>query len=116
MLGKCIITNADFRRNDLPTKNVEQYISGYLLRKCSKKHSCEVCQDYAKATDTLDSAKLFCHYKGDTDKYGKREGNCGKLLMPEDSFVDYVSLMEKILMENVSLWQLEKQVNSFMEN
>ncbi|KAG5895484.1 hypothetical protein JTB14_011182 [Gonioctena quinquepunctata] len=47
MLGKCMITNADFRRNDLPTKNVEQYISGYLLR----------CQDYAKATDTLDSAK-----------------------------------------------------------
>ncbi|KAG5871555.1 hypothetical protein JTB14_030025 [Gonioctena quinquepunctata] len=41
MLGKCMITNADFRRNDLPTKNVEQYISGYLLRKCSKKHSCK---------------------------------------------------------------------------
>ncbi|XP_045466598.1 uncharacterized protein LOC123675295 [Harmonia axyridis] len=81
------ITNADFRRNDLPSKNVEHYISGYLLRKCLKKHSCLICEEYSRSNQILDSTNLFSHFKGDAIKYGRGGGNYGKLLSPEDSFV-----------------------------
>ncbi|KAG5868346.1 hypothetical protein JTB14_036262 [Gonioctena quinquepunctata] len=83
------------------TEDQETFLRSMLISLENMKVFKQTKTDYAKATDTLDSAKLFCHYKGDTDKYGKRQGNFGKLLMPEDSFVDYVSLMENILMENV---------------
>lgn len=38
---------------------------------------------------------------GDSDKYGKREGPFGKLLMPGDSFLKYISALEKTFMENI---------------
>ncbi|KAI4470153.1 sodium-coupled monocarboxylate transporter [Holotrichia oblita] len=95
------ITNVDFRRNDLPTKNMEHYIAGYLIKKCLLKHVCNECESFSKATTNLSSSVLFCHFKGDTDKYGESSGAFGKLKMPDISFLDYVSDMEKALMKNV---------------
>ncbi|XP_044746427.1 uncharacterized protein LOC123307977 [Coccinella septempunctata] len=97
------ITNADFRRNDLPTKNVEQYISGYLLRKCLKKHRCTECQNYATQMEDIKLDNIFCHFKASASKYGETTGNFGKLLAPAESFVQFVSSMEEILMANVKL-------------
>ncbi|KAG5867353.1 hypothetical protein JTB14_008405 [Gonioctena quinquepunctata] len=88
--------NKDYLHEKDIAQEFNKYSSSVGRKLASKiKTPKNVTPNLTKATD---SAKLFCHYEGDTDKYGKRQGN---LLMPEDSFVDYVSWMEKILMENV---------------
>lgn len=41
------------------------------------------------------------YISGDTEKYGRKDGTFGKLMMPAKSFVEYISSLEQILMQNI---------------
>ncbi|KAF0757291.1 THAP-type domain-containing protein [Aphis craccivora] len=48
---------------DLTSKNGLTYVSGYLIKKCLEKHSCDTCLDFAKTQESLDKAFIFIYLK-----------------------------------------------------
>lgn len=53
----------DYRELDLISKNALTYVSGYLIKKCLEKHSCNTCLDFAKNQESIDEAFIFIHFK-----------------------------------------------------
>lgn len=87
----------DYKTCDLLQKNFFRYISGYLISKCMRKHTCPVCHNYAKECDELEDTSLYSYLRA----YHHTDANLfGGLLMPSNNFVYLVSYMEAIFQEN----------------
>lgn len=57
------IGTVDYRLLNLPEKNTLTYMSGYLMKKCIEKHTCQICIDYAHSQKHLDHLYLLSFYK-----------------------------------------------------
>ena len=99
----------DIGATDYNDKNVDDglievnatcYVAGYLLMKCLKKHTCQVCKDKLISNTLDDNRKLFCFLKAyDTDK-----STFGGLHVPSMSFLDFVTKMEDAFVANFSVF------------
>lgn len=87
----------DYRTNTALEENFTKYICGYLVRKCLKRHSCDVCENYAKSVDVVDDKSLFCYLKA--FKHTELE-MFGNLYMPSDNFVTFITSLEVLFQNN----------------
>lgn len=74
--------------------NAFTYVFGYLIGKCLKVHSCDVCLDFAHATTTLSSEIFFSYFKiyeCDTTSM------FSSLIMPVSTFYQFVFELDQIL-------------------
>uniref|UniRef100_A0A1E1WCZ7 THAP-type domain-containing protein n=1 Tax=Pectinophora gossypiella TaxID=13191 RepID=A0A1E1WCZ7_PECGO len=82
-------------RFDLPTNDALTYISGYLLYKCKKKHTCPGfdAQLQNKSNELMN--RLFSNFKPfkETPFYGK-------LIVPTAEFQNYVKELETVFIHN----------------
>lgn len=91
------ITDMDYNNSDILKQNFTRYFCGYLIKKCLSKHCCDLCGTYAKAHENLDDSLLMCYFRAyetaTLDTFGK-------LQMPHDDFVYYISSMEVLFQNN----------------
>jgi hypothetical protein len=66
------------------------YVTGYLLKKCFLKHSCDICQNALTKQELDSSTQLLCLFKA----YDETEKPFGGLVSPLDTFVDCVLDLE----------------------
>lgn len=89
--------DTDYQTNELLQKNFVTYICGYLMKKALNKHTCETCENFAKAQSQLDDSLLFCYFKAyecaNRDVFGK-------LNVPHESFIYLISSIEILFQEN----------------
>ena len=85
------------------------YVSGYLLKKCLTKHPCDMCRRTCTTTSIDDSSQLFCMFK-------TFEGidNGGGLTVPQDMFVQHVTQMEDIFINEFNKSIHRKNIGSYL--
>ncbi len=71
--------------------NAITYVSGYLLKKCFSKHSCDICTQELVNKQLTNSAQLLCLFKGYEES---KEKPFGGLITPSEKFVSYVTSLE----------------------
>jgi hypothetical protein len=98
---------------DLIGMNAITYVSGYLLKKCFLKHSCDTCTEKLVNKQLTNSAQLLCMFKGYEQHKDKPFGG---LLTPSAHFVSYVTSLEATFVvefeNNVSKLQIGKYLLS----
>jgi hypothetical protein len=97
MLPTLTVEDTDYQRSHILEQNFTRYVCGVLIKKCLGRHSCSVCEEYAKLYQELDDSSLFCYLKA----YQTSEVPFGSLQMPPDNFVYYISMMEVLFQNNV---------------
>ncbi|KAE9523295.1 hypothetical protein AGLY_016243 [Aphis glycines] len=98
-----------YRDLTLPDQNSLTYVSGYLLKKCLEKHSCDVCINYAKFQQDLYKSFLFSHFKAYTKKENSTYGN---LMMPHNDFYNYIHNLEFVFIHRFPILAPEIEVDS----
>ena len=83
--------------------NAIAYIAGYLLKKRLLKHPCEICKEELINNQFDDNSQLFCMFKAFNET---KEKPFGGLLSPNKQFLDYITGMEAIFVE-----QFEKNIS-----
>ena len=78
--------------------NAIAYVSGYLLKKSFKIHTCATFRDSLVSNQLDDSRKLLCYYKA----FDKTE-SFGGLHVPTSSYLDYVIKLEDVFTETFSI-------------
>ena len=73
--------------------NALTYVAGYLLGKVLAKPKCTVCQQELSSNKLDNSNKLLCFFKA---YEVSKENPFGGLVMPSDSFIDYVKNIEAL--------------------
>lgn len=94
------ISSSDYSSMELPYSNALTYVSGYLVYKCNKVHTCTICEAFAVSkNNTVTPIKVFCEEKA----YKSQDNNpFGKLQVPPDDFIKAVEKTEKIFTQNFS--------------
>jgi hypothetical protein len=82
-------------QSNLIGMNAIAYVSGYLLKKCLKKHQCEICRSKLVRDNLVDSSKLFCYFKS----YQAQMEKTGGLLAPSTEFLAYITDLEGIFVQ-----------------
>ena len=91
----------DYREPEVTTNiikdNAIAYLSGYLLKKSFKIHTCATCRDSLVSNQLDDSRKLLCYYMAfdETESFGG-------LHVPTSSYLDYVIKIEDVFTETFS--------------
>jgi hypothetical protein len=106
MLPTLIVEDTDYQRSDILEQNFTRHVCGLLIKKCFGRHSCPVCEEYAKLYQELDDSSLFCYLKA----YQTSEVPFGSLQMPPDNFVYYISMMEVLFQNNFERFATELKV------
>ena len=76
-------------------KNAITYVTGYLAKKCLRKHPCETCTN-ALTNNVLDSPdKLFTYFKS----FDETDSAFGKLTVPADDLIKYITAIDAKLVE-----------------
>ena len=93
--------------------NAVTYVTGYLLKKCFLKHSCDICQNALTKQELNSSTQLLCLFKAYEET---KEKPFGGLISPSDAFLDHVLGLEaKFVIEfenNVSKLEIGKYLLS----
>lgn len=111
------IDSNDHQRMNLYEKNAFRYVCGYYIDKCLKKHSCEICLNYANDTSISQSETvcetIFCAWKA---YKVSADSPYGKLHMPKSGFVNYVEKLEKLFFDNIKNFiTKEKIIYKYLE-
>ena len=107
------VEDTDYNTNEvgqnLVSINAVTYVSGYLLKKCLTKHPCDMCRRTCTTTSIDDSSQLFCMFK-------TFEGidNGGGLTVPQDMFVQHVTQMEDIFINEFNKSIHRKNIGSYL--
>lgn len=107
------VEDTDYNTNEvgqnLVSINAVTYVSGYLLKKCLTKHPCDMCRRTCTTTSIDDSSQLFCMFKS-------FEGidNGGGLTVPQDMFVQHVTQMEDIFINEFNKSIHRKNIGSYL--
>ena len=93
--------------------NAVTYVTGYVLKKCFLKHSCDICQNALIKQELDSSTQLLCSFKAYEET---KEKPFGGLISPSQAFTDYVlGLKAKFMIEfenNVSKFEIGKYLLS----
>lgn len=103
------VTTNDYRNLETPEGNALVYVTGYLLKKSLRKHSCDVCLNYNNSTELNTSQKIFCENK----EYSKT--NPG-LVVPSKNITEYIAALENIFQKNFSHLACEQNVGNKLIN
>lgn len=99
----------DYRQMDINEQNAFRFICGYLIRKCLKKHSCDLCINYAKEYTDLNDTSFYCFFRA----YNSSDENLfGNLYMPNDNFIAYVNNLEDLFAKKIEEYILQKSIIS----
>ena len=82
------------------------YVAGYLLHKCSKKHSCSTCKEAQEPIDLDGNNKLLCYFKA----YDQDKSQIGGLQAPSASFLKYIGEPEAIFFKKFSIFTKSSSV------
>jgi len=104
------VHSKDYEECDILEQNSIQYICDFLIKKCLAKHSCNVCFLYATNQQHVNDETLYSHFKAYT---GNIDTPFGSLYMPSESFIHFVSLMNKIFSEKFEEFVIQ---NNFINN
>ena len=80
--------------------NATCYVAGYLLMKCLKRHTCQICNEKLISNTFDDNRKLFCFFKA----YETEKSAFGGLHVPSVSFLEFVTKMEDVFVANFSVF------------
>lgn len=94
---------------DLTTSegNALVYVSGYFMKKCLEKHTCDVCLKYASSKTELDPSSIYSHFKAYVNRNRDTFGN---LKMPHEHFLNYIAELENEFCNNFNNMAINKQV------
>lgn len=102
-----LVDDHDYRNMNLPEQNAIRYVCGYLMQKCIKKHSCDICLKYAREYVDLNNNSYYCFFRA----YETTENNLfGSLLMSPDDFVTCIKILENKFFQNIETLILQKDV------
>lgn len=90
------VVDTDYRTFDIPERNAHEYICGYLLKKCLKIHSCEVCIKYIQEDSSINENRLFLRMKA----YNTTETTFGSLCVPPPTFNHYINVLNNIFQDH----------------
>ena len=94
----------DYREQNVNSNIIKEnaiaYVSGYLLNKCFKIHSCSKCTETLASNDLDDNRKLLCYFKA----YSQENGNFGGLHAPTACYLQYVIQLEDIFIKHFSIF------------
>lgn len=107
------VGTVDYRDLNVPPRNAFTYVYGYLISKCLQKHTCDVCLNFAKTQDKLDNSFLFNYFKSYSNKEKTTFGN---LLMPPDTFYNYINQLDSIFIINFPILAVENNVGMKLKN
>lgn len=108
-----IAVDTDYYSHDIHEQNSLRYICGYLIRKCLKIHSCDICNNFATQHEELDETSIFCHLKA----YENTERSTfGNLKMPAKNFLKFITSLENIFFTNFEKLVLEKNCLNLFVN
>lgn len=107
------VDDTDFNTSDVEKNllsiNALTYVAGYLLKKCLGKHSCDTCYHTFTTESINERSQLFCFFKAfDNNK------NCGGLTVPQDMFVQHVSRMEDIFIQEFNNCIQRKNIATYL--
>ena len=71
--------------------NAMTYVTGYLLKKCFVKHTCDICQNALVKQELDSSTQLLCLFKAYEEA---KEKPFGERISPSNVFTDYVLDLE----------------------
>ena len=94
--------------SDIIGMNAMTYVTGYLLKKCFLKHTCDICQNALVEQELGSSTQLLCLIKAYEET---NEKPFGGLISPSKVFVDYV-----LDLEAKFVLAFEKNVSNPYEN
>jgi hypothetical protein len=92
--------------SNMVKENTITYVAGYLLHKCSQKHSCSTCKEVQESNDLDDNKTLLCYFKA----YDQDKSQFGGLHVPSASFLEYVIQLEAIFFKNFSIYTKSSSV------
>ena len=93
--------------SNIVKENAITYVAGYLLHKCSQKHSCSLCKEAQESNDLDDNKKqLLCYFK----PYNQDKSQFGGLHVPSASFLKYIVELEAIFVKNFSIFTKSSSV------
>lgn len=87
--------------------NALVYVSGYFMKKCLVKHTCDVCLKYASSKSELDRSSINSHFKAYVNKNRDTFGN---LKMPHEDFLNYIAELENEFCNQFNNIAIKKQV------
>lgn len=106
-IKQILLDDHDYRKMDVNEQDVFRYTCGYLIRKCIKKHSCEICLQYARSYIDLNQTSYYCFFKA----YNSTKNNpFGSLFMPNDDFVMYIKTLEDLFYSKIEELIIQKHV------
>jgi len=103
----------DYRELEFTSKNALSYVSGYFIKKCLDKHTCDVCLNFAKSQNNIDESFLFTHFKAYQNEL---KTNYGQLNSPPDIFLNYVNELDNIFTDNFSTLAIEDKIGWKIKN
>lgn len=94
----------DYRQIDINEQDAFRYICGYLMKKCLKQHSCDLCLSYSKDYVDLNDTSYYCFLRA----YSNTNDNIfGNLCTPNNDFVEYIKILEDLFFQNIEQYILQ---------
>ena len=94
--------------SNIVKENAITYVAGYLLHKCSQKHSCSTCKEAQESIDLDGNNKHLCYFKA----YDQDKSQIGGLHAPSASFLKYIVELEAIFFKNFSIFTKSSSVGA----
>lgn len=108
------IPHHDYYTMDLPEENAFKYVCGFLIKKCSETHSCNICITQVNVNETAldDTTYLYSFYRA----YQSNEENpFGKLhILANNDFCQYVHQLEEIFVKNFETNCFQKNIGAYL--
>lgn len=107
------IPTHDYYDMKLPEQNAMKYVCGYLIKKCTEKHICDVCCTYMNDTKAaLDDTTIYCSFRA----YNANETPFGKLHIANNKFCFYIQKLEEIFVNNFEKNCFQKKISNYLFN
>jgi hypothetical protein len=90
------VSNCDYYEKHLPEQKGFKYVCGYLIRKCLKIHTYNICEKFPKENDDLDNSNLFLHHKA----YIRESFLFVGLKSPHETFYNYIYSLQQTFFAN----------------
>ena len=100
----------DYREPNVSTSIIQEnaiaYVSGYLLHKCLKIHSCAKCKEALTSANLEDNRKLLCLFKSYS-----QEG-FGGLNVPSSGYLEYIIHLEDHFVKHFTVTTKQQKVGA----
>lgn len=92
------IDDHDYRQKGVIEENAFYYICGYLMSKSLKKHSCDICNNFAKDVNNLNYNRYYTLFRA---LQSTEENMYGGLCVSNQIFVTYIEKLDNIFFNHL---------------